>query len=107
MPAGDGRASLVLAPLTLVNLALIWFGGTLAMWSPMTFDRGGQDDNVLWAIFWSFLALPVVALIGAILPWLFLWLRWRRVAIMTAAIPALFALTIAPPLSCTDAGRSD
>jgi len=36
-----------------------------------------------------------VALIGAILPWLFLWLRWRRVAVMTAAIPALFALAIA------------
>ncbi len=67
------RASLVLAALTLVNLALIWFGGTVAMWS----------------------ALPVVALIGAILPWLFLWLRWRRVAVMTAAIPALFALAIA------------
>jgi hypothetical protein len=89
------RASLVLAALTLVNLALIWVGGTVAMWSPMMFDRGGQDDNVLWAIFWSFLALPVVALIGAILPWLFLWLRWRRVAVMTAAIPALFALAIA------------
>jgi len=89
------RASLVLAALTLVNLALIWFGGTVAMWSPIMFDRGGQDDNVLWAIFWSFLALPVVALIGAILPWLFLWLRWRRVAVMTAAIPALFALAIA------------
>jgi hypothetical protein len=89
------RASLVLAALTLVNLALIWFGGTVAMMAPMMFDRGGQDDNVLWAIFWAFLALPVVALIGAILPWLFLWLRWRRVAIITAAIPALFALAIA------------
>jgi hypothetical protein len=89
------RVSLVLAALTVVNLALIWFGGTVAMWSPMMFDRGGQDDNVLWAIFWSFLALPVVALIGAILPWLFLWLHWLRVAVITAAIPALFALAIA------------
>jgi len=54
-----------------------------------------SGHNVLWAIFGSFLALPVVALIGAILPWLFLWLRWRRVAVMMAAIPALFALAIA------------
>jgi len=36
-----------------------------------------------------------VALLGAILPWLFLWLRWRRVSVVTAAIPALFALAIA------------
>jgi hypothetical protein len=36
-----------------------------------------------------------VALIGAILPWLFLWLHWLRVAVITAAIPALFALAIA------------
>src|SRR5262249_13171307 len=89
------RISLVLAALTLVNLALIWFGGILALWSPMMFDRGGQDDSVLWAIFWSFLALPVMALLGAILPWPFLWLRWRRVSVVTAAIPALFALAIA------------
>jgi hypothetical protein len=88
--------SIALAALTLVNLALIWFGGTVAMFSPMMFDGGGQDDNVLWAIFWSFLALPFVALVGAILPWPFLWwLRWRRLAVMTAAIPALFALAIA------------
>jgi hypothetical protein len=89
------RVSLVLAALTVVNLALIWFGGTVAMWSPMMFDRGGQDDNVLWAIFWSFLALPVAALIGATLPWLFLCLHWLRAAVITAAIPALFALAIA------------
>jgi hypothetical protein len=93
--ASRWRTSLVLAALTLVNLALLWFGGTVAMFSPMMFDHGGQDDTVLWGIFWSFLALPVVALIGAVLPWLFLWLRWRRACVVTAAIPALFALAIA------------
>jgi hypothetical protein len=30
----------------------------------------------------------------AILPWLFLWLRWRRVAVATAAVPAVFAVAI-------------
>jgi len=45
-------------------------------------------------VFWSIWALPVVALARAILPWLFLWLRWRRVAVATAAVPAVFAVAI-------------
>ena len=45
-------------------------------------------------MFWSIWALPVVAFAGAILPWRFLWLRWRRVAVATAALPAVFPVAI-------------
>jgi hypothetical protein len=85
---------LILIALTLANLALILFGGSMAMLAPMMFDAGGQQDQVLWAVFWSIWALPVVAFAGAILPGLFLWLRWRRVAVATAAVPAVFAVAI-------------
>jgi hypothetical protein len=85
---------LVLAALTIVNLALIWFGGMMAMMSPMMFDAGGQQDKGLWAIFWALVALPVIALAGAILPWLLIWMRWRRAALVAAAIPLVCALAI-------------
>jgi hypothetical protein len=38
---------LILIALTLANLALILFGGSMAMLSPMMFDAGGQQDQVL------------------------------------------------------------
>ena len=85
---------LILIALTLANLALILFGGSMAMLSPMMFDAGGQQDQVLWAVFWSIWALPVVALAGAILPWLLIWMKWRRTALMAAAIPLVCALAI-------------
>ena len=37
---------LILIALTLANLALILFGGSMAMLSPMMFDAGGQQDSV-------------------------------------------------------------
>jgi hypothetical protein len=85
---------LVLAALTIVNLALIWFGGMMAMMSPMMFDAGGQQDKGLWAIFWAIIALPVIALAGAILPWLLIWMKWQRAALVAAAIPLVCALVI-------------
>jgi hypothetical protein len=85
---------LILIALTLANVALILFGGSMALMSPMMFDAGGQQDEVLWAVFWCIWALPVVALVGAILPWLFLWLKWRRAAVATAAVPTMFAIAI-------------
>ena len=37
-----------LGVLTLVNVALTCFGVSIAMMSPMLFDSGGQDDQLLW-----------------------------------------------------------
>jgi hypothetical protein len=60
-----------LGVLTLVNVALTCFGVSMAVMSPMTFDSGGQDDQLLWAVFWSTFVFPAVALIcvfAAIIP---------------------------------------
>ena len=51
---------LALGLLTALNVALTCFGASMAMLSPMMFDAGG-DGRLLWAVFWSILAFPVVA----------------------------------------------
>lgn len=84
---------LILIALTLANLALILFGGSMAMMSPMMFDAGGQQDQVLWAVFWSIWALPVVAdRRHPALAVLMVTVAARAVA--TAAVPAVFAVAI-------------
>jgi hypothetical protein len=77
--------------LTLVNLALVLFGAWLAMWTPMLFDSGSTQDKALVATAASIMLFPVLALICALLPWLFLWLRWRRVAVVIAVLPIVIA----------------
>jgi hypothetical protein len=77
--------------LTLVNLALVLFGAWLALWTPMLFDSGSTQDKGLVATAVSIMLFPVLALICALLPWLFLWLRWRRVAVVTAILPIVIA----------------
>ena len=77
--------------LTLVNLALVLFGAWLALWTPMLFDSGNTQDKVLVATAVSITLFPVLALICALLPWLFLWLRWRRVAVVIAILPIVIA----------------
>jgi hypothetical protein len=77
--------------LTLVNLALVLFGAWLALWTPMLFDSGSTQDKVLVTTAVSIMLFPVLALICALLPWLFLWLRWRRVAIVIAILPIAIA----------------
>jgi hypothetical protein len=77
--------------LTLVNLALVLFGAWLALWTPMLFDSGSTQDEVLVAAAVSIMLFPALALICALLPWLFLWLRWRRVAAVTAILPIVIA----------------
>ena len=54
--------------LTLVNVALTCFGLSMAMLSPMLFDSGGQDDQLLWAVFWSIFVFPAVALVACSCP---------------------------------------
>lgn len=61
--------------LTLLNVALAGFGLMMAMMSPMLFDSGAQQDQLLWAVFWTILAFPAVALVCVFVPWLFLWLK--------------------------------
>jgi len=82
---------LAFVALTLVNLALVLFGAWLALWTPMLFDAGSTQDKVLVAAAVSIVLFPVLALICALLPWLFLWLRWRRVAVVTAILPIVIA----------------
>jgi hypothetical protein len=77
---------LALALLTVLNVALTGLGASMAMFSPMMFDAGG-DGRLLWAVFWSILAFPVVAAICLLLPWLLLWLRCPRAAMATSIIP--------------------
>jgi hypothetical protein len=77
--------------LTLVNLALVLFGAWLALWTPMLFDSGSTQDKVLVATAVSIVLFPVLALICALLPWLFLWLRWRWVAVIIAILPIAIA----------------
>jgi hypothetical protein len=86
---------LAFVALTLVNLALVLCGAWLAMWTPMLFDAGSMDDKVLVAAAVGIVTFPVVALICAILPWLFLWIRWRRVAVATAIVPVVIAAAAA------------
>jgi hypothetical protein len=80
--------------LTLLNVALAGFGLMMAMMSPMLFDSGGQQDQLLWAVFWTILAFPAVALVCVFVPWLFLWLKWWRMALFAAAIPAAWLIIL-------------
>ena len=82
---------LVFVVLTLLNLALVLFGAWLALWTPMLFDAGGTDDKFLVTSAVSIVGFPVLALICALLPWLFLWLRRRRVAVVIAILPIVVA----------------
>ena len=82
---------LAFVALTLVNLALVLFGAWLALWTPMLFDSGSTQDKVLVATALGIMLFPVLALICALLPWLFLWLRWRRVAVVIAILPIVIA----------------
>ena len=50
--------TLALGVLTAVNIALACFGVSMAIMSPMMFDRGGQDETLLWGVFWSDLGVP-------------------------------------------------
>jgi hypothetical protein len=85
------RTKLAFVVLTLVNLALVLFGAWLALWTPMLFDSGSTQDKVLVAAAVSIMLFPVLALICALLPWLFLWLRWRRAASAIAILPIVIA----------------
>jgi hypothetical protein len=80
---------LALALLTVLNVALTGFGVSMAMLSPMMFDAGG-DGRLLWTMFWSILAFPVVAGICLLLPWPLLWLRCPRAALAAAIIPVAY-----------------
>jgi hypothetical protein len=80
-------AKLGFVVLTLVNLVLVLCGAWLALWTPMLFDSGNTQDKVLVAAAVSIILFPVLAL----LPWLFLWLRWRRVAVVIAILPIVIA----------------
>jgi hypothetical protein len=82
---------LAFVALTLVNLALMLFGAWLALWTPMLFDSGSTQDKTLVATAVATLLFPFLALICALLPWLFVWLRWRRVAAATAILPIVIA----------------
>jgi hypothetical protein len=79
--------------LTIINIALTVFGVSMAIMSPMMFDSGG-DGKLLWAIFWSIWAFPVVAVLCVLLPWLFLWLRWPRTALIVSAVPVTWMIVL-------------
>ncbi|HEY7665752.1 MAG TPA: hypothetical protein VH934_21750 [Xanthobacteraceae bacterium] len=81
---------LALGLLTIVNLALTGFGLSMAIMSPMMFDSGGEQDQLLWAIFWSILAFPAVAALCVLISWLFMWLRRPRAALLLSAVPAVW-----------------
>jgi hypothetical protein len=82
---------LAFVAVTLVDLALVLFGAWLTLWTPMLFDAGNTQDKGLVAAAVSIMLFPVLALICALLPWLFLWFRWRRVAVVTAMLPIVIA----------------
>lgn len=84
---------IALGVLTMINIALTLFGASMAMMSPMMFDSGG-DGKLLWAVFWSVLAFPVVALLCVLLPWLLLWLRWPRAAMTVSALPVAWMIAL-------------
>jgi hypothetical protein len=79
--------------LTIINIALTVFGVSMAIMSPMMFDSGG-DGKLLWSLFWSILAFPVVAVLCVLLPWLFLWLRWPRTALVVSAVPLAWMIVL-------------
>jgi hypothetical protein len=84
---------LAFAALTLFNLALVLCGAWLALWTPVLFERERPQDQVMVvAMAIGIVAFPVVALICAILPWLFLRARWRGVAVATAILPVAIAV---------------
>lgn len=84
----------MLAMLTIINIALTVFGVSMAAMSPMMFDSGG-DGKLLWAIFWSLWVFPVVAVLCVFLPWLFLWLQWPRTALVASAVPITWMIILA------------
>ncbi|MGA7487527.1 MAG: hypothetical protein WBW74_11395 [Xanthobacteraceae bacterium] len=84
---------IALGVLTIVNIALTCFGVSMAVMSPMMFDSGG-DGKLLWAIFWSLWVFPVVAVFCVLLPWLFLWLRWPRAALVASAVPLAWMIIL-------------
>jgi hypothetical protein len=92
---------IALAFLTVINLGLTVLGASMAIYAPMMFDAGGQNDKLLWGIFWSVLAFPVVALACVVLSWVFVWLRWRRVALVVAAGPAANARVLGSVIFAT------
>jgi hypothetical protein len=57
-----------LGVLTLTNVALTCFGVSLAMMSPMLFDGGGEQDQLLWAVFWGIFVFPAVAFVCVFVP---------------------------------------
>jgi hypothetical protein len=81
------RLAIVL--LTLVNVALMLCLLYFAMWMPMLV---GTQDKGVTAAFGSILMFPYVVLICAILPWLFLWFRWRVAAVVAAIAPVMIAI---------------
>ena len=83
-----------LGVLTLINVALTCFGVSMAMMSPMLFDGGGEQDQLLWAVFWGIFVFPAVAFVCVFVPWLFLWLRWPRTAVFAAAIPVAWLMIV-------------
>jgi hypothetical protein len=85
---------IALGALTLVNVALAVFGVSMAMMSPMMFDSGGEQDQLLWAVFWSILAFPIVAAVCVFVPWLFMWLQRPRTALLLSAIPAAWLVIL-------------
>ena len=84
----------MLAMLTIINIALTVFGVSMAAMSTMMFDSGG-DGKLLWTIFWSLWIFPVVAVLCVFLPWLFLWLRWPRTALVASAVPITWMIILA------------
>ena len=94
-----------LLALTLVNIALTCLGAMTAALSPPPLHSGGPDDSLKWAIFWSILFFPVVALVCVFLPWLFVWLKWPRAALVASAIPATYAAIVFALMSVLDAMR--
>jgi hypothetical protein len=84
---------IALGVLTIINIALTLFGASMAIMSPMMFDSGGEG-RLLWAVFWSVLAFPIVALLCVLLPWLLLWLRWPRAAMAVSVVPVAWMIII-------------
>lgn len=82
--------TLALGVLTVVNIALACFGVSMAIMSPMMFDRGGEHETLLWGVFWSVWAFPALAVVCVVVPWLLLWLRLRRTALVTSAVPGVY-----------------
>ena len=66
-----------LGVLTLINVALTCFGVSMAMMSPMLFDAGGEQDQLLWAVFWGIFVFPAVAFVCVFVPWYFCGLGGR------------------------------